>query len=788
MARKKTTKATRKTAPAKRRQRKSSQKKNRGFISRTTLFKILFTALVLLGLLLLFLDVQIRQQFEGKRWAVPAKVYARPLELYAGAPLSLPDLKVELRGLGYQFVSRASKPGQAAFSASRAIIATRGFNFTDGHEPARRLVLDFNSRGIAAIGDQQGNELALVRLEPVLIGGIYPLNNEDRDLIQLEDAPQTLLDSLIAIEDRDFYDHFGISAKGIARAMLVNIKAGAFVQGGSTLTQQLIKNFYLTSDRTLIRKLLEMPMAMLLELHYSKDEILEAYLNEVYLGQDGARAIHGFGLGAHYFFAQPIQELKLHQVALLAGMVKGPSYYDPRRHPERATRRRNLVLKVLRDQGDITQEQYQQAATAPLDVVQKGTLLKEAYPAYLDLVKRQLRRHYRDDDLSSEGLRVFTSLDPIVQSQAEQALTQTIHSLEQGYNNVDKLQGSMVVTDPQNGEVMAVIGDRNTRYKGFNRALDALRPIGSLVKPAVYLTALEQGYTLSTPLDDTPYSLSLPNGQTWQPQNFDKQSHSGVTLIEGLTRSYNISTARLGMEVGLDNVIDTLVRLGIRRRLDPYPSLLLGAQGLSPLEVATMYQTIAANGFQMPPRAIRTVTDKDGQSLSSYPFQLKQTVAAEDVYLLQTAMQQVTRSGTAAGIYRTLPDDITVAGKTGTSDDQRDSWFAGFNNNRLAVVWLGQDDNSPLPFTGSGGALKAWTRFMASQPLQSFQAPVPEEVEWLWVDKDNGRLSSPECDNAWQLPFVKGTAPQLTTDCYVQPGEDNDPVSRSLDWIKDWFQ
>lgn len=787
MARKKTRQTT-KRKPLKRRNRRTSRRANRGFISKTTLFKILFTLFVLLGVLLLFLDVQIRHQFEGKRWAVPAKVYARPLELYAGLPLSIQDLKVELRGLGYQFVSRASQPGQAAFSATRAIISTRGFYFPDGSEPARRLILDFNSQGLAGIRDYQGNELALVRLEPVLIGGIYPLNNEDRDLIQLESAPPGLIDALIAIEDRDFYHHHGISPKGIARAMLANIKAGGFVQGGSTLTQQLIKNFYLTSDRSLFRKLLEIPMALLLELHYDKDEILEAYLNEVYLGQDGARAIHGFGLGAQYFFAQPIQELKLHQVALLAGMVKGPSYYDPRRHPDRALQRRNLVLKVLYEQGEISREQYQRASAAELDIVKKGTLLKEAYPAFLDLVKRQLRRHYRNEDLSSEGLRIFTSLDPIVQNEAEQALTQTISQLEQSYQQLKQLQGSMVVTDPQTGEVLAIIGDRNTRYKGFNRALDSRRAIGSLIKPAVYLTAIEQGYTLGTLLDDSPYSLSLPNGQHWQPQNFDKRSHGHITLIESLAHSYNVSTARLGMAVGLDNVMDTLVRLGIRKKLDPYPSLLLGAQGLSPLDVATMYQTIAANGFQMPARAIRTVTDSEGHTLSSYPFQLKQTIATDNIFLLQTAMQEVTRSGTAASIYRTIPADIHLAGKTGTSDDQRDSWFAGFSNNRLAVVWLGQDDNSPLPFTGSGGALRAWIRFMANQPLESFHAPTPENVEWLWVNKNNGKLSSPQCENVIRLPFIQGSAAKEMAECYIEPNDTKDPVSRSLDWIKDWFQ
>ncbi|WP_289303369.1 penicillin-binding transpeptidase domain-containing protein, partial [Methylophaga sp. UBA3996] len=506
-------------------------------------------------------------------------------------------------------------------------------------------------------------------------------------------------------------------------------------------------------------------------------------------GQDGARAIHGFGLGAHYFFAQPLQELKLHQLALLAGLVKGPSYYDPRRHPERAKNRRNLVLKVLYEQDKITQQQYQQARNASLDVVEKGTLLKEAYPAFLDLVKRQLRRDYRDEDLNSEGLRVYTSLDPITQRHAESSLKSTITSLQQHHGSkLKSLQGSMVVTDPQTGEVLAVIGDKNTRYKGFNRALDSVRPIGSLVKPAVYLTALEQGKTLASMVDDSSFTLTLPNGQTWKPQNFSKQSHEDVLLIDALAHSYNIATVRLGMEAGLDEVINTLNRLGIKRQLDAYPSLLLGAQGLSPLEVATMYQTIAANGFQTPARAIRTVTDSQGEALSSYPFQLRQTIDADDVYLIQTAMQEVTHSGTAASIYSSLPSHINTAGKTGTTDDQRDSWFAGFSNNRLAVVWLGQDDNSPLPFTGSGGALRVWKNFMRSQPLDSFEAPLPDDIKWLWIDTQTGLLSAQECEHSRQLPFISGTEPVEMSECATQPGQQSNPVTRSLDWIKDWFQ
>lgn len=782
MARKTTKRSTR------RRQKRNSRQ--RRFFSWSTLFKLLFTLAVLAGLALLFMDVHIRKQFEGKRWAVPAKVYARPLELYAGAPLSIDMLRMELRDLGYQFVSKAAQPGQAAFSSQRAIVSTRGFAFADGVEPPRQLVLDFSGAHLDAMRDSGGKSLTLVRLEPLLVGGIYPLSNEDRDLIQLQDAPETLVQALIAVEDRDFYTHSGISAKGIARAMWANLRAGRFVQGGSTLTQQLIKNFYLTSDRTLARKLLEMPMALLLELHYDKDAILEAYLNEVYLGQDGARAIHGFGLAAGFYFARPLQELALHEVALLAGLVKGPSYYDPRRHPERARQRRDLVLRMLLEQRQISEGQYRQATAAELGVVKKGTLLKEAYPAYLDLVKRQLRRNYRDEDLGSEGLRVFTSLDPSTQRQAENALVNTLDRLEQQHGiQSNSLQGSIVVTDPQTGEILAVVGDRSTRYKGFNRAVDAVRPVGSLVKPAVYLAALENGYTLASPLEDKPYSLTLPDGSHWQPQNFDRRAHGRVALIDALAQSYNLSTVHLGMALGLDKVIDTLHRLGVNRRMAAYPSLLLGAQALSPLEVTGMYQTIAAGGFQMPPRAIRTVTDSEGRSLTSYPFQLRQTVNAEHMYLLHHAMQEVTRSGTARAIQSRLPAGISVAGKTGTSDQQRDSWFAGFSANRLAVVWLGRDDNSPLPFTGSGGALRAWTDFMASQSLQSFEPLAPEGIEHAWIDRLSFRLSAEYCDNARQLPFLTGTAPRDREPCAEGPGPaQRQPDSGPLEWFRNWFR
>jgi len=742
---------------------------------------LLLSVIAVVGLI--YLDAQIRSKFEGKRWAVPAKVYARPLELYPGQRLDMDELKQELKGLNYRFVRRAEQPGAVEWASSRARIYSRGFSFPDGAEPARNMLLAFSGNQLTDIRDAEGRSLPLVRLEPMLIGGIYPKSNEDRDLIRLEDAPPHLAQALVTVEDRAFYDHWGVSFKGIARAMWVNVRAGRFVQGGSTLTQQLIKNFYLTSDRTLSRKLLELPMAMLLELHYDKDEILEAYLNEVYLGQSGNRAIHGFGLASQYYFSRPLEELELHQVALLAGMVKGPSWYDPRRHPERALERRNLVLSMLHQQGEISQSEYDTARQRTLGVVKQRSLHKGAFPAYLDLVKRKLRDEYHEDDLSTEGLRVFTALDPLAQTRAEAALDTSIKALEQRYGARAKdLEASMVVTDPQTGEVLALIGGRATRYQGFNRALDALRPIGSLVKPAVYLAALEQGYTLTTPLEDEPLSVKLPDGSVWQPQNFDRRSHGVVPLHRSLALSYNQSTARLGMEVGLERVIDMLERLGAERELKAYPSLLLGAQALSPLELASMYQTIAANGFRMPLRVIRRVTDADGNELSRYPFSLKQQVQPEVVHLLQYALQEVAREGTARSVYRTLPSQLNVAGKTGTSNDQRDSWFAGFTGDRLAVVWLGRDDNGQLPFTGSGGALKVWTEFMRRDRPEPFIATRPAGIEYVWIDEATGLRSDERCQGSRQLPFITGTAPDEKVDC----GLDN-PVHRSLDWFRNWF-
>jgi penicillin-binding protein 1B len=590
-----------------------------------------------------------------------------------------------------------------------------------------------------------------------------------------------LIQALIAVEDRHFYSHLGVSPRGIARAMWTNLRAGQVVQGGSTLTQQLVKNYFLTSERSLGRKLMEAPMAMLLELHYSKQEILEAYLNEVYLGQAGSRAIHGFGLASRYYFGRPLESLSVEQLALLAGLVKGPSYYDPRRHPERAKQRRDLVLNLLQQQQLLSRQQLAQATASALGVVPKSSLTKGAFPAYLDLVKRQLRKDYRPDDLSSEGLQIFTSLDPIVQKQAETSLAQVVDQLQKRHGEkLVKLQGAVVVGHSQTGEVVALVGDRQPRYQGFNRALDAVRPIGSLVKPAVYLSALEQPqrYTLISPIDDEPIEIQNPDGSAWVPRNYDRQTHGRVPLHRALSHSYNLAAAQLGMEQGMPKIVETLERLGVKREVKPYPSTLLGSLSLSPFEVAQIYQTIAANGFDTPLRAIRSVLTAQGQLLSRYPFELQQQFDPAPVHLLQYALQETAREGTAKSLYRRFPASLNLAGKTGTTNDQRDSWFAGFSDDFLAVVWLGHDNNQPTPLTGSSGALPVWSELMARLRPQPYQAVAPAQISYHWVDSEQGVRTEQGCDNARLIPFINGSEPQQFRGCGLKA-----PLQRAKSWF-----
>ncbi|MYM63274.1 penicillin-binding protein 1B [Pseudomaricurvus sp. HS19] len=736
---------------------------------------------VVVALWLLWLDFEVRDKFDGRKWALPARVYAQPLELYQGRVVSVEDLRFELQVLGYREVGQVYSPGQWSLRGSEFDIYVRPFAYNQRQHPERRLRLQIANDRVASLQVVKGTSASVMLLEPAIVGGIYPTRQEDRELIRLQDIPPLLGEALIAVEDRSFVQHWGVSPVAIARAAWVNVRSGRVVQGGSTLTQQLVKNFFLDDRRTFSRKLTEASMSLLLELHYSKAEILETYMNEVYLGQSGPRQIHGFGLAARHYFGRPLTQLKTEQLALLVGMVKGASYYNPWRNPQRALERRNLVLTVLQKQQLLTAAEADRARRAPLGVIAEERRKLQEYPAFIDLVRRQLLSDYSEEALSSEGLKVFTTLSLSAQRRAEAALSRQLQRLERGYKIPDQqMQGAVVVTGVGTGEVLALVGDRQTKFSGFNRALDATRPIGSLAKPAVYLTALQHGYNLASLISDGPVKVAGPGGSLWEPRNFDHQSHGEVLLIDALTRSYNQATARLGMTVGLDKVERTLRNLGVTAEFDVVPAMLLGAIELSPLQVSAMYHSIANDGVVMPLRAIRAVETATGEPLSRYAIELDQSVDENSVALLQYALQAVVREGTGRGLYQVLPPELSLAGKTGTTDNQRDSWFAGFSGQHLAVVWLGRDDNGATPLTGSSGALTVWREMFRDWPTRGLDIYADDKVEYLWVDQTSGLLSGENCRGARLIPFDGNNRPLQSAACdYVE-----NPV---LHWMKKWF-
>jgi penicillin-binding protein 1B len=746
-------------------------------------FKLGLVGLVIVAGFAVYLDALVQEKFSGKRWTVPAKVYARPLELFAGQKLSKADLLIELDALGYRREKSVKGPGAVAVAANNVDLHTRGFQFYEGAEPSQSVRIRFSGEHVAGLQLASGGDLAVARLEPMLIGGLYPASHEDRILIKLEQAPPYLVDTLVAVEDREFFSHYGVSPKSIARAIWVNASAGQVRQGGSTLTQQLVKNFYLSNERSLTRKATEAMMALLLEVHYEKNDILEAYLNEVFLGQDGRRAVHGFGLASQYFFSQPLSELKLQHVALLVGMVKGPTYYNPRRNPERALARRNMILDLLVEQGVASAAEVTAAKQKPLGVTHRGSMADSSFPTFLDLVKRQLREDYREQDLTEEGLRIFTSFDPILQLKAEAAMRESFERLS-GRKGIDQVEAAMVVSNPETGEVQALIGGRQPGFAGFNRAVDARRPIGSLVKPAIYLAALERPsqYTLTSVLQDQPFSVKGQDGQVWRPQNYGRQAHGNVYLYKALAHSYNLSSAKLGLELGVPTVLKTLDRLGVTQDWPAYPSMLLGAGALSMMDVTSMYQTLANGGFNTPLRGIRSVLTAEGEPLKRYPFQIQQRFDPGAIYLVQSALQRTMREGTGRSAYSQLPGSLNLAGKTGTSNDLRDSWFAGFSQDLLAVVWMGRDDNGPTSLTGATGALQVWTRFMGKADPMSLNMPPPDNVIQAWIDPVSGRGSDASCPGALQMPYIRGSQPAPGLACGIQA-----PVDSVMDWVKGWL-
>lgn len=750
---------------------------------RNTVLLVLVACSFMLFSFLGYLDYNVREQFEGKRWAIPARVYASPVELYAGQNLTAEKFEELVQHLNYRKDSQLKLEGSYTKTDQQIIVKTRAFDFWDQREPSHMLNVSFSDSAIAKVTDlAAAKEVAIVRMDPVQIGSFYPAIKEDRILIKLDETPDILIKGLLASEDRDFFNHIGISFRGIARAIMADIKAHGLVQGGSTITQQLAKNFYLTSERRIWRKIQEIFMALILEFRYSKHEILEAYLNEIYLGQDGGSAVHGFGLASEFYFGTALRDLNLEQMVTLVALVRGPSQYDPRRYPERAVERRNLVLGEMASQGYITVAQANQAIQKPLTILPRSHMAKNRYPGFLDVVKRQLKQEYQEKDLTSDGLRIFTTLDTQIQDTLEQTISKKLGQLEKS-SRARALETAIVVTRRDSGEIAALAGAREEQASGFNRALDALRPIGSLIKPAVYLTALQypNKYTITTRVSDSDITVNLPNGGTWSPKNYDHREHGNVSLLTALTKSYNLATVRVGLDIGVARTAKTLKEMGVSREVDIFPSLLLGATSLTPIEVAQMYQTLAGDGFLTPLRGIRAVVAEGGKQLQSYPFIVKQAVDPSATYIVNTMLQEVMLHGTGHTAYDEFPKNYGLIGKTGTTNDAKDSWFAGYTGDYLSVVWLGRDDNKPIGLTGSTGALQVWTALMKQISKQPVTLIPPENITTAWVDSGNGLLANKACRGAKEFPYLPGSAPTAYSTCGQAV------IEQDKNWFDDLF-
>lgn len=739
-------------------------------------WKVALAGLAVLLFVGIYLDSVVKQRFEGQLFELPTVVYARILNLQPGEAITIQEVRNELDVLNYRKVRQPRYPGEYSSSSTKIELIRRPFEFSDGPEPDRHVMLHFSSDHLDRIQSlEKKGDLGYLRLEPKMLGMLEKNHDEQRLFLRRDQFPEVMVDALLVTEDRNFYQHDGVSPLAIARALVANVKAGRTVQGGSTLTQQLAKNIFLSSDRTLWRKIREAYIALILDYRYSKDRILEAYLNEVYLGQSGGEAIHGFGLASRLYFGQPIQELRIDQLALLVGMVKGPSYYNPVRFPERAKKRRDLVLRLMMQQDILLPNQYDMAASRPLDI-QDNPRIASRQPAYFQQLKIELEQKAGDAFQSDSGLRVFTSLDPVSQQQLERALAKKIPQLASVAGK--SLEGAAVAVDRHTGEVRAMVGGKRTGYDGFNRALNASRQIGSLAKPAVYLTALEQPdkYNLATTLHDKPISLKGSKGNVWSPRNYDRKFRGDVPLYIALAKSLNVPTVELGMQVGIANVVKTLEKLGVdKNEIRPVPSMFLGSFTLTPFQVAQMYQTLTNSGKHAQLSALRSVIDIEGTVLYQSLPRVSQTVDQQAAWLTTYAMKR----GVLEGTGRYLNSQFgwaALAGKTGTSNDTRDSWFVGVDGREVTTIWLGRDDNKPTKLTGSSGALRVYAEYLKHRIPEKLTLPWPQGVSTLgFVKTAHGSLSL-DCENSFTLP-VWDIDGRLQKQCDNQPKQ----------WLKKLF-
>ncbi len=758
-----------------------------------------FVAGLPFGAYLKRLDGIVTERFEGRLFRVPSRVYSAPTILYPGLDLAEVELDRVLERLAYAEAEPEGgflPPGRFHRSRKGLRIHLRAFEHPRRPEPARDILLELGGTTVRRIRElPSGRELAAVLLEPEAVGAYYGPRRVQRELVQLSDLPRHLIDAVLAIEDQRFERHVGIDPVRIVGALVANLRAGTITQGGSTLTQQLVKNFFLTPERSYRRKLNEALMAVIVELRYPKDAILEAYLNEIYLGQRGPTEIRGVGEAARVFFGKSVRDLTVAESALLAGIIHGPNATSPYRNPEGALRRRNLVLARMRRQGRIDEETYRHARARPLELA-RVTREENHTRYFLDALQGQLPEVYDAETLSSDGLRIYSTLDPRLQHLAHEAIRDGLADLEKRYPRLRvgdprrRLQACLVALRPQTGEVLALVGGRDYGQSQYNRCTAARRQPGSVFKPVVYAAALEPGeqgpaITLASYIDDSPLTVRVKGSPPWQPRNFDRRFHGLVRVRRAVEESMNVAAARLGQEVGIDRVRDMARRLGIESPLPGVPSLALGAASVPPIEIARAYATLANGGIRPQLRFFEDVVDPRGRTVERREIAFERVLDPGTAFLVTSLLQGVVDRGTGAGIRRAGIRG-PVAGKTGTSNDTRDAWFAGYTPDLAVVVWVGFDEPRAMGLTGGRAALPVWIRFLQGATGGRVEGEFlpPPSVVALAIDPDSGARALPGCPAREPEFFLVGTEPRHTCPGFwggphvIASGEPGVPAAR----------
>ncbi len=723
-------------------------------------FTITLLVLVLLLSVSLFLygwylSTHIEQRFSARRWSVPSRVYSDTTLLYPGQRINPIHLKDKLSALNYRIVPhQPAKKGELQISPDTISIFLNDLNTPWNDRRGFPVHIAMAKDRIESITHAaNGKAISILELEPEEISLYFGSERERRQLISIQQVPEHLIHAVLAAEDSRFYQHPGVDLRGILRAFITNLRHGSIRQGGSTLTQQLAKNFFLTPAKTLTRKLKEVLISVIIELEYEKKEILEIYLNEIYLGQKGTAAINGVGEASFFYFGKPVNELSRVEAATIAGLIKAPNHYSPYQHKKRCLSRRNVVLNAMHNKGWLSKEALQADLKVPVKTVGFSVHGKKA-PYFVDYLEQQLKNLYRPEDLTSLGLSIYTTLDSQVQSAAEKALAKGLVRLERlkpelrRDDPAKKLQGAVVVMQPSTGYILALVGGRNYSISQFNRIIQARRQPGSAFKPFVYLSSLDQ-FSPSDMLSNQPQIYTV-DGKTWEPQNFEPVTKYTVSLRNAITMSYNLATVDLAMKTGLDHIVATARQFNFSTPLKAYPSLALGAFEVIPLELARGYCVFAADGVQPHPLSLKSVVDENGNTLEQKHLQIERLIPPEKAFMMNFMLQSVVTEGTA----RSLENRgilWPVAGKTGTTNDFRDAWFVGYTPDILALVWVGFDNGDPILATGSSAALPIWAELINSIPQYISEArfKVPTGVEKRLVCDVTGLLAN---ENACPQP------------------------------------